>query len=155
MPFILLGFAVLGALIYGAIRLYQTVAAAFGAIAGAGAVVLATALLFALVAGFVRRYRAIHGVNVKGERILSLAGPWGSLRVDAEQKRGTLALDDARSRFIFADIAGAEPTNDQGTWVLALSLKHNAQPLWRIPMPTRTEARRWAKIFSLAAEQKL
>jgi len=154
-PFILLGLAVIGALIYGAVRLYQTVAAAFGGFAGAGAVVLAIALLMASIADFVRRYRAIHGVDVKGERILSLEGTWGSLRVDAEQKRGTLALDDAQSRFIFADIAGAEPANDQGAWVLALSLKHNARPLWRLPMPTHKEARRWAKIFLLAAEQRL
>jgi len=152
-PFILLGLAVVGALIYGAVRLYQAVAAAFGALAGIGAVALAIALFAALVASVVRRYRAIHGVNIKGERILSLHGPWGSIRIDAEQKHGLLAVNDARSRFIFADIAGAEPASEGGAWSLALRLEHNARSHWRIPMPTRKEAQRWAKIFSLAAEQ--
>ena len=155
MPFILLGLVLIGALIYGYVRLYHAVAAAFGALAGAGAVALAVALLAALVADGVRRWRAIHGVRIRGERILSLDGTWGTLRVDAERKLGTVALGDTQSRFIFADIAGAEPVSDAGAWLLALRLEHNARPLWHIPMPTRSHARRWAKIFSLAAQQKL
>lgn len=154
-PFILLGLALIGALIYGYVRLYDTVAAAFGAVAGAGAVAFGVALLAALIADGVRRWRAIHGVRIRGERILSLDGTWGSLRVDAERKLGTVALGDAQSRFIFADIAGAEPVPDAGDWALALRLEHNARPLWQIPMPTRTHARRWAKILALAAQQKL
>ncbi|CAG9177018.1 hypothetical protein LMG23992_03394 [Cupriavidus laharis] len=155
MPFILLGLAVIGALIYGYVRLYHAVAGAFGTLAGAGAVALAAALLAALVADGVRRWRAIHGVRIQGERILSLDGTWGSLRVDAERKLGMVALGDAQSRFIFADIAGAEPVLKAGAWALALRLEHNARPLWQIPMPTRTHARRWAKILALAAQQKL
>jgi len=154
-PFILLGLALIGALIYGAVRLYIVVAAAFGPLAGTSAVLLAIALLVALIASVVRRYRRIHGTTVNGERILLLDGAWGSLRVDAEHKHGLLTLHEARSRFIFADIAGAEPASEDGAWTLALRLEHNAQPLWRIPMPSRKEARRWAKIFTLAAAQKL
>ncbi len=111
-------------LIYGAVRLYQTVTAAFGALAGAGAVVLAVAMLAALVTDGVRRWRAIHGVRAHGERILSIDGAWGSLRVDADHKLGTLALGDTQSRFIFADIAGAEPVSDGDGWALALRLDH-------------------------------
>ncbi|AOY94653.1 hypothetical protein BKK79_22360 [Cupriavidus sp. USMAA2-4] len=155
MPIILLVLAMLGALVYGAVRLYLTVASAFGTLAGAGAVLAAAALLAALVAGLVRRYRSIHGTTVKGERILTLEGPWGSVRVDAEHKHGLLTLHEARSRFIFADIAGAEPGGADGKWSLALRLEHNARPLWQIPMASRKEALRWARIFTLAAAQKL
>lgn len=154
-PFILLGLALIGALIYGLVRLYHAVADAAGTLAGAGAVAVAIALLAALVAEGVRRWRAIHGVRRQGKRILSIDGVWGSLRIDADHKLGTVALGDAQSRFIFADIAGAEPVADAGAWALALRLEHNARPLWQIPMPTRTHARRWAKILSLAAQQKL
>ncbi|WP_011301415.1 hypothetical protein [Cupriavidus necator] len=155
MPFILLGLALIGALIYGLVRLYHAVADGAGTPAGGGAVALAIALLAALIADGVRRWRAIHGVRRQGERILSVGGTWGSLRIDADRKLGTVVLGDVQSRFIFADIAGAEPVTDAGTWALALRLEHNARPLWQIPMPTRTHARRWAKILALAAQQKL
>ncbi len=94
-------------------------------------------------------------MRAHGERILSIDGAWGSLRVDADHKLGTLALGDTQSRFIFADIAGAEPVSEGDGWALALRLDHNARPLWHIPMPTRVHARRWAKILTLAAQQKL
>ncbi|CAG9173530.1 hypothetical protein [Cupriavidus pinatubonensis] len=155
MPFILLGLALIGALIYGLVRLYHAVADAAGTLAGSGAVALAIALLAALIADGVRRWRAIHGVRRQGERILTVDGMWGSLRIDADRKLGTVVLGDVQSRFIFADIAGAEPVTDADTWALALRLEHNARPLWQIPMPTRTHARRWAKILALAAQQKL
>lgn len=155
MPFIIAAFALVGLLIYGAVRLYALVAAAYGAVAGSAAVLVAVVVLAGAVVTFVRRYRAVHGVNVKGERIVSLSGSWGEVAVDAEQKRGTLQLHGQRARFLFADIAGAEAVEREGAWTLALHLKHQAQADWPIPMRTPQEARRWAKIFALAASQEL
>lgn len=155
MPFIIAGLALIGALIYGAVRLYIAVDAAFGWVAGTAAVVVYAALLAGFVVSLVRRYRAIHGVKVRGERILSLEGTWGSLRVDPERKRGSLDIGGQQTRFIFADIAGASPLESGGKWMLELRLEHNAQASWTIPTANRKEAMRWAKIFDLAAIQKL
>lgn len=155
MPFIIAALALVGLLVYGAVRLYAMVAGAYGALAGAAAVLVAVALLAAMVVTFVRRHRAIHGVNVKGQRIVSLKGDWGQIAVDAEQKRGTLRLHGQDARFLFADIAGADAAERDGAWVLALRLKHQAQAEWAIPMRDRGEAKRWAKIFALAATQEL
>ena len=155
MPFIIAGLALIGALIYGAVRLYAAVSAAFGWIAGTAAVVFCAALLAAFIASLVRRYRAIHGVKVKGERILSLEESWGTVRVDPERKRGLLDIDGRQTRFIFADIAGASAVENDGKWMLGVRLEHNAQSSWNIPMANRKEALRWAKIFDLAAVQKL
>lgn len=155
MPFIIAGLALIGALIYGAVRLYATVAAAYGTIAGTAAVVFCAALLVAFVASLVRRYRAIHGVKIKGERILSLEGAWGTMRVDPERKRGALDVDGQQAKFIFADIASATALENGSAWMLALRLEHHAQGSWQIPMASRKEALRWAKIFGLAAVQKL
>lgn len=155
MPFIIAAFALVGLLIYGAVRLYATVASAYGAMAGGAAVLAATALLAGAVATLVRRYRAVHGVNVKGQRIVSASGDWGQIAVDAEQKRGTLQLHGQDARFLFADIAGADAAEHEGVWTLALRLKHQAQEQWPIPMRNRQEAKRWAKIFALAATQEL
>ena len=155
MPFIIAAFALVGVLIYGAVRLHALVAAAYGAVAGGAAVLLAVALLAGAVVTLVRRYRAVHGVNVKGERIVSLSGSWGQVAVDAEQKRGTLQLHGQGARFLFADIAGADAVEREGAWALALRLKHQSQAEWPIPMRNRQEAKRWAKIFALAASQEL
>ncbi|KAF7959284.1 hypothetical protein AWV80_36240, partial [Cupriavidus sp. UYMU48A] len=114
MPFILLGLALIGALIYGAVRLYQTVTAAFGALAGTGAVVLAVAMLAALVTDGVRRWRAIHGVRAMASascRSMAHGAACVSMR---DHKLGTLALGDTQSRFIFADIAGASRFRRRG-----------------------------------------
>ena len=91
----------------------------------------------------------------QGRRILTLEGPWGSVRVDAEHKHGLLTLHEARSRFIFADIAGAEPGGADGKWSLALRTEHNARPLWQIPMASRKGSAALGGIFTLAAAQKL
>ncbi len=155
MPFIIAGFAAVGLLVYGAVRLYLMVALAYGAVAGGTAVLVATALLVGVIVTLVRRYRAIHGVNVKGQRIVSTSGSWGEIAVDAEQKRGTLQLHGQHARFLFADIAGADAAERDGAWTLALRLKHQAQAEWSIPMRNRQEAKRWAKILALAATQEL
>ncbi len=155
MPFILAAFALVGLLVYGAARLYLQVASAYGAVAGGAAVLVAAGLLAALVLTLVRRHRAFHGVNVKGQRVVSLSGSWGQVAVDAEQKRGTLSLHGQNARFLFADIAGADAVEREGAWTLALRLKHQTQAEWPIPMRSRQEAKRWARIFALAAAQEL
>ncbi len=155
MPFIIAGFALIGLLVYGVVRLYAIVAAAYGAVAGSAAVLVAVTLLACAVITFIRRYRAVHGVNVKGQRIVSLSGTWGQVAVDAESKRGTLQLHGQDARFLFADIAGADAVEREGAWTLALRLKHQVQADWPIPMRNRREAKRWAKIFALAASQEL
>lgn len=155
MPFIIAAFALIGLLIYGAVRLYAVVAAAHGTVAGSAAVLVAVVLLAGAVVTLIRRYRAVHGVNVKGQRIVSLSASWGQIAVDAEQKRGTLQMHGQNVRFLFADIAGADVVEREGAWALALHLKHQAQADWTMPMRNRQEAKRWVKILALAASQAL
>ena len=94
MPFIIAALALVGLLIYGAVRLYAGVAAAYGALAGSAAVLLAVALLAGAVITFIRRYRAVHGVNVKGQRVVSLSAGWGQVAVagDLDNRGGRLPL---------------------------------------------------------------
>ncbi|WP_454722178.1 MULTISPECIES: hypothetical protein [Cupriavidus] len=155
MPFILAGLALIGALLYGAVRLYAAVAAMAGPLAGAAAVAAGVALLVALAASLLRRYRAIHGRTIDGARVVSVAGPWGSLRIEADNKRGYLDLGGQQAKFLFADIAGATAAGNGDTWMLGLALEHNAQARWDIPMASRKDALRWEKIIGLAAAQKL
>ena len=152
---IVLAFIALAALIYGAVALYMVVAAEFGWLAGVGANVLAVAVIAGLIAAAVRRYRMVHGKTVNGKRVLSLQASWGDIRIDAIEKRGVLTVDAARAQFIFTDIAHVQALVRDGNWMLALRLEHQAQHDWEIPMRDRRQAHRWARIFTLAAEQSL
>jgi len=154
-PFILLGLALLGAFIYGVVQLYQNVAAAFGALAGAAAVFALLAALAAAGMRWLQRYRAIHGRRIGGERVIALTGEWGSLKLDAERKNGVLEMNGQRVVLIFADIAEARSVAVGGRWHVALTLRHHAPADWTIPVPDSRTAGRWAKIFKLAAAQRL
>jgi hypothetical protein len=154
-PFVIAGFALVAALIYGGVGLYGLVAGAFGALAGTAAVMVAAALLVAFGVALMRRYRAVHGVKVAGERVVAASGTWGAIRIDAERKRGTLSVDERKASFLFADIAGARAVSQGGAWALVLSLEHNAQAEWILPIGKRADVDRWVKIVRLAAEQKL
>lgn len=152
---IVLAFIALAALIYGAVALYVAAAARFGWLAGVVADLLAVVAIVAVIAAVVHRYRTIHGKTVNGKRVLSLTESWGDIHIDANEKRGSLAVDGRKAQFIFTDIGNVQALTRDGNWVLALHLEHNAQSDWEMPMPDRRQARRWAKIFTLAAEQNL
>lgn len=155
MPFIIAALALLVAIVYGAVNLYATVAARFGALAAGAAILICAALIAGLAVCAVRRYRAVHGVTVKGERRLSLTGPWGSLNIRVEQKSGSLKLAQQAARFVFSDIESAVPAKHGKTWTLVVRLRHNARAEWILPMKNGREANRWARVFSLASAQKL
>ncbi|PLP98172.1 hypothetical protein [Cupriavidus pauculus] len=155
MPILLLGVAVIAAFVYGLVRLYQMVTATSGMLAGAAADILILAILTALCVAWLRRYRAIHGRRIKGERILALQGDWGSLKVDAERKNSVLEMNGQRQVMIFADIDGARPEARQGRWYVVVALRHSRQGEWVIPVANRDAANLWTKIFRLAALQKL
>ncbi len=155
MPFILAGLAVLVAAVYYALKLYWTVSARFGPLAGAAAVLACVAIVAGMAIYALRRYRAVHGVKINGERILALRGSWGNLSLDVEHKRGTVALDGQNSAFIFADIDTPSVTEAGDDWILMLRLRHNARPEWPLRLSNGSDARRWAKILTLAIGQKL
>lgn len=155
MPFILLGLAVIAAFLYGLVRLYQTVSATFGELAGSIVDLAIVLTLVALGIAWLRRYRSIHGRRVKGERVLTLAGEWGTLKVDAERKNSVLEMHGQREVMIFADIDAARPEARQGRWFVVVASRLHRQGGWSIPMPDRNQADRWVKIFRLAAQQKL
>ncbi|MEF3067368.1 hypothetical protein [Pandoraea apista] len=155
MPFILLAIVVLAGIVYGAVRLYAAVALRFGTLAAVATIALGVLIVVWLVADAVRRYRAVHGVRRDGKRLVSIAGEWGELTLDADRKMGTIRVDAHETRFVFSDVSSAHPVSEAGRWWLVLELAHNAQAKWRVPMPGRSLAQRWTKIFRLANGHRL
>lgn len=154
MPLLLIPI-LLGAIVFGTLRLYAGIAARFGPAAGVATVVLAVMVVVGLIMWQVRRYRLIHGKVVNGQRMLELPGDWGQLELDADKKQGSLTLHDVTTRFIFADIAGVSRKEQNGVQVVALQLRHADQVEWHIPFKSGKQAHRWERILSLAAAQKL
>ncbi len=155
MPFILVGIALVFALLYALFWLYSAVAALYGQVAGLAAVAAMVALFVGAIRLILLHHRSIHGVVVNGNRILSCSDDWGGIRVDAEQKQGTLRLNGQIVHFIFADIVRADPVDDGDCWTLTLRLAHTPQAEWHIPIGNGRQVRRWAKILRLAATQEL
>ncbi|CAM5212274.1 hypothetical protein CDEN61S_03262 [Castellaniella denitrificans] len=82
MPLLLIPL-IIGAMLFGAFRLYADVADRFGAWAGASAILSALAIVAGLVAHTIRHHRRYHGKTVGGLRVLELQGDWGRLTLDA------------------------------------------------------------------------
>ncbi|WP_321266523.1 hypothetical protein [Alcaligenes faecalis] len=152
MPIIifLLFIGIIAALVYGGMQLFNLVSASAGAIAAILSLLIAAAILVAPFMVWRRRYLAIHGKKQQGQRIVELALPDGSIRLDALQKRGQIQTRQGVRAFIFADIEAVEPQGRGLTLIL-----RNPTQRWEIQTSHFAEAKRWHKILNLAAKQDL
>ncbi|WP_322102024.1 hypothetical protein [Paraburkholderia sp. J41] len=149
---LLLAFA---ALVYGAIRAFDAIAAWFGTAVALGAAVAAIALLVALAAWWWRRRREVApNLGGQGDWTHRVAGEWGEARLAAGKRLVDMTVNGAHGAYIFADLRGAR-ADSAGGWHVALSVADAKHPQWRLPMPNEREAKRWARIFSLAVAQRL
>ncbi|WP_322049007.1 hypothetical protein [Paraburkholderia sp. J67] len=155
MPIFVLLFA-FAALIYGAVWSYHAIAAHFGTGVAIGAAVVAAALVIALIARWLQRRRDI-APNLHGEGNWThrVAGAWGEARLAAGKRLCELTQGAQHGAYIFADLQGAQPARDANGWHVELRVSDAAKPLWQLPMPSEREAKRWARIFTLAIAQKL
>ncbi|MBN3857625.1 hypothetical protein G3N59_29980 [Paraburkholderia sp. Ac-20340] len=155
MPIFVLLFA-FAALVYGAVRAYQAIAASFGVGVAIGAAVVAAAVVIALIAWWLQRRRDI-APNLRGEGNWThrVAGPWGEVLLAAGKRLCEITQGAEHGAYIFADLQGAQPARDANGWHVALRVADARKPLWQLPMPSEREAKRWARIFTLAIAQKL
>lgn len=155
MPILVLLF-VFAALVYGAVRSFQTLAMRFGTGVATGVAAVVAAALVTLLVSWLRRRREV-APNLRGEGDWThrVAGVWGEARLAAGKRLCEVKLGDARGAYIFADLQGAQPARDANGWQVALQVADARKPLWHLPMPSEREARRWARIFTLAMAQKL
>jgi hypothetical protein len=144
------------ALIYGAVRTFDAIQAAFGLTAALGAAVLAALLLFAAVAYWLRRRRQVAAnVHGDGDWTHELKGAWGCVRLAAAKRFWEIRVGDERGAYIFADLLDAElRTDDDQAW-LAVMVTDPRHREWLVPMPGEEQAKQWQRILLLAKEQKL
>ena len=146
---------VLIALIYGAVRAYDVLAAHFGVGVAIGAAVVAAAIVIAAVAYWWRRHREIAPNIHDGDWTHELKDTWGVVRLSSGKCLCSLQVDGAKGDYIFGDLQRAQAERAGNGWQLGLEVKDGARPVWRVPMSSERQARQWQRIFTLAIAQKL
>jgi hypothetical protein len=154
MPIIVALF-VLIALIYGALRAYDAIAAHFGTGIAIGAAVVAAALVLGALAYWWRRHREIAPNIHDGDWTHELKNSWGLVRLSAGKCLCSVQLDGAKGDYIFGDLQRAQAERDGNAWRVGLAVKDAARPLWQLPMESERQARQWQRILTLAIAQKL
>jgi hypothetical protein len=145
----------LAALVYGAVRAFYALQTAFGWTVAIGVAVLAGLLLIAVLAYWWRRRKAVAPNIRDGDWTHELKGTWGSVRLAAGKRLCEVRLGGEQGNYIFADLLGAQAQNRNAQWQVDLKVKGTARQDWVLPMQGERQARQWARIFSLAVQQKL
>jgi len=154
MPILVIPLALI-ALAYGAVRAFDAVALRYGSDIATGVAALVLALLASVVAHFVQRRREIAPNFRDGDWTHRFAGDWGELRLAAGKRLCDVRVGAAHGSYIFADLNRAEVRHEAGGWRVALDVADRKHPRWLLPARSEREARRWARILTLAIAQKL
>jgi hypothetical protein len=158
---IVVGLIALGLLIYGAIWSFNAIHAHFGLGVAVAAAVVVLAIIAAGVMRWLASRREIAPNLRKGENgdwTHELRTDWGGVRIAAGKRLCDVRIGEERGSYIFADLRGArmqEPGGASGAWQVVLDVQDAKHGEWKLPMRDRGEAHKWARILSLATQQKL
>ncbi|SAK63217.1 hypothetical protein AWB79_02978 [Caballeronia hypogeia] len=158
---IVVGLIALGLLIYGAIWSFNAIHAQFGLSVAVAVAVVVLALIAAGVMRWLASRREIAPNLRKGEHgdwTHELKTDWGGLRIAAGKRLCDVRMGEERGSYIFADLRGArmqEQKGANGAWQVVLDVQDAKHGEWRLPMRDRADAHKWARILSLATQQKL
>ncbi len=152
---ILIVLIVFAALVWGAIAAFHAIAAQFGLGVAVGASCVA-AVLIALALGAWWRSRREIARNTK-------EAPWThamrhgavELKVSATQGLLWLSQDGTQASYTLTDVTACRAEQAGGGWRLAIALRDPQRAAWALPMPSQREARRWARVVTLAKAGKL
>ena len=152
---IVVGLAVLAALIYGAVWSFDAVLAHCGLAVAIGVAAVVAALVAAAVVYWLRRRREVAPNIHDGDWTHELKAEWGGVRLAAGKRLCRVDLHGAQGDYIFADILGADVEAAGQGFQLALKVRDAKCPVWKLPMRDERQAKQWKRVFGLAIEQRL
>jgi hypothetical protein len=152
---ILLALIALIAVVYGAVRGFYALQAAFGLGFAVSVAVLVGALLIAAVVYWWRRRQEVAANIRDGDWTHELKGDWGSVRLAAGKRLCEIRLGGEQGFYIFADLLGVEVQGVGAQWHLALTVKDAKHEVWVLPMRGERQAKQWKRVFLLAIGQRL
>lgn len=152
---IVVGVAVLVALIYGAVWSFDALRMHFGLGVAVGVAVVVIALIAAAVVYWLRRRREVAANIHDGDWTHELKADWGWVRLAAGKRLCEIQVDGQQGAYIFADLQGAEVVAVGEQFKLAVKVRDLKHPVWEVPMRDRGQAVQWQRVFGLAIEQRL
>ncbi|MFM0070784.1 hypothetical protein PQQ86_06370 [Paraburkholderia sediminicola] len=152
---IIVALIALVAVVYGAVRGFYALQAAFGLAVAVGVAVLVGLLLIAAVVYWWRRRKEVAPNIRDGDWTHELTGTWGSVRLAAGKRFCEVRLGGEMGAYIFADLLGAEVQRHDAQWQVALMVKDAKHQVWVLPMAGERQAKQWRRIFLLAVGQRL
>ncbi|VWB47336.1 hypothetical protein [Burkholderia lata] len=154
MPIFIALFALIAAG-WGAVHLFHVIAAQFGQPVAIAAAVLTAAILIALVAWWIKRRRDI-APNTKEDGWTHVVHrAWGELRVSATQGLLWLSHDGADGRYTLSQLDGCQAAPIGGRWHLVVRVRDAVRSEWKLPMMDKRDAQRWARVLTLAKDNRL
>lgn len=152
---IVVGLAVLVALIYGAVWSFDALRAHFGIGVAVGVAAVVVVLIVAAVVYWLRRRREVAANIHEGDWTHELKAEWGWIRLAAGKRLCEIQVDGQQGAYIFADLQGVDvlPVGEQ--FKLAVTVRDAKHSVWEAPMQDRRRALQWKRIFGLAIEQRL
>jgi membrane protein implicated in regulation of membrane protease activity len=154
MPIIVVLVALI-ALVYGAVRAFYALQAAFGSAVAVGVAVLVIVILIVAAVYWWRRRKEVASNIRDGDWTHELKGSWGSVRLAAGKRLCEIRLGGELGAYIFADLLGAEVQGHDAQWQVALKVKDPKRQVWVLPMVGERQAKQWRRVFLLAVEQRL
>jgi hypothetical protein len=152
---IVVGLAVLVALIYGAVWSFDALHTHFGLGVAVGVAVVVLALIAAAVGYWLRRRREVAANIHDGDWTHELKADWGRIRLAAGKRLCEIQVDGQQGAYIFADLQAAEVVPAGEQFKLAVKVRDVKHPVWDVPMRDRGQAVQWQRVFGLAIAQKL
>ncbi|RFU48045.1 hypothetical protein [Paraburkholderia sp. DHOC27] len=152
---IVVGLAVLAALIYGAVWSFDALDTHFGMGVAVGVAVVVAALIVAAVLYWLRRRREVAPNIHDGDWTHEVKGEWGMIRLAAGKRLCEIRVAGEQGAYIFADLQGAEATPVGEQWKLTVKVRDTKHPVWEVPMRDKGQAAQWQRMFGLAVQQKL
>lgn len=152
---IVVGLAVLVALIYGAVWSFDALRAQFGVGVAVGVAVVVLALIAAGVIYWLRRRREVAANIRDGDWTHEVKGDWGMIRLAAGKRLCEIRVAGEQGDYIFADLQGAEVLPVGAGWKLVVKVRDLKHPVWEVPMRDKGQATQWQRVFGLAVQQKL
>ena len=154
MPLLLIPLLLI-ALIYGALQAFNLLASHFGLVTAVISATVSGLLIAAALLRWYLRWREVSPNSTEAGWTHQLKGPWGHLRLSADQRLCELQLQNATGNYIFADLLSAEVAYSSSGWLMELNVRDAVRPTWIIPVQSARQARQWCRIVAMAREQKL
>lgn len=138
------------ALIAGVVYPFDVALIYLGKSAAVSIAVLAVLAVATVVVRRVQRRRAIASNAKERSWTHVLVKSWGGIRLSVTKELLWLSLYGMQAEYTLADLHDCAVREIGGRWYVLLKIRDPSRANWQLPMSSKQEAGRWARILTLA-----